>query len=115
MTQEKEKHFTEITRGMRDIYLKKNSDYGDSFSKSLDEFGQVAFIVRASDKMERMKSLHVRSQVVDDESLEDTVRDLANYCVMFLMWKQMEDYKDKKVKEKNIELPVTTYTFLEEK
>lgn len=39
------------------IYVDKNHDYGDSFSKSVAEFGPIAGIVRMEDKMNRIKSL----------------------------------------------------------
>jgi len=90
--------FAEITGEMLEIYAKKNADYGNSFEKSLDEFGDIAFTVRASDKMERIKALMEVENQVKDESVEDTVRDLANYCVMYLVWKEQDDYKQKKLK-----------------
>ena len=43
--------FEEITNQMTEIFCKKNKDYGDSFSSSLDEFGLVAGIVRINDKI----------------------------------------------------------------
>ena len=53
--------------------------------KSLDEFGAIAFVVRASDKMERLKQLIKSEAKVKNESFMDTVKDLANYCIMYLM------------------------------
>ena len=94
----REEQFGNITGEMLDIYIKKNRDYGNSFEKSLEEFGDIAFVVRASDKMERIKSLANIENEVKDESVDDTVMDLANYCIMFLMWKAMQDYKEKRVK-----------------
>lgn len=82
----REEQFGKITEEMLDIYSKKNKDYGNSFERSLDEFGKIAYIVRASDKMERIKALADTENLVKDESFDDTVRDLANYCVMYLMW-----------------------------
>lgn len=86
----REEQFGNITGEMLDIYIKKNRDYGNSFEKSLEEFGDIAFVVRASDKMERIKALMKADNEVEDESVVDTVRDLANYCVMFLMWRSTE-------------------------
>ena len=81
----KRKTYADVIVELNDIYESKNRDYGDSFGKSIQEFGPLAFVVRASDKMERIKNLVHSQAVVKDESLTDTVRDLANYCVMFLM------------------------------
>ena len=83
----KVKRFREITENMADLYERKNKDYGDSFSNSLDEFGVIAGVVRLSDKMNRIKALTKNDeQLVLDESIKDTLQDLANYSIMTLMW-----------------------------
>lgn len=78
--------FKGIVNKMLDTYEKKNSDYGNSFDKSCDEFGPVAGIVRINDKFNRIKSLVNNDNKVKDESIEDTLLDLANYSIMLLMW-----------------------------
>ena len=78
-------YFKSITDEMNETYIKKNSDYGSSFDKSIDEFGIVAAITRMSDKMERLKTLSKKEAKVKDESLLDTLYDLANYSVMTIM------------------------------
>ena len=83
---ERLKNFDLIVSKLRDTYEQKNTDYGNSFEESLDEFGAIAFVVRADDKMRRLKQLVNNPAKVKDESFEDTVRDLANYCIMFAMW-----------------------------
>jgi len=84
---ERLKNFDLIVSKLRDTYEQKNTDYGNSFEESLDEFGAIAFVVRADDKMRRLKQLVNNPAKVKDESFEDTVRDLANYCIMFAMWR----------------------------
>lgn len=76
--------FKEITKGMADLYERKNSDYGGSFENSVEEFGPVAGIVRISDKFNRLKSLLLKgkTQKVNDESVSDTLTDMACYCIM---------------------------------
>ena len=87
MLQDNLRLFDQITARQRDIYKRKNIDYGDSFAESLDDYGEIAFIVRAGDKMNRLKQLGQASIKAEcDESFIDTVSDLANYCVMCLMW-----------------------------
>lgn len=73
----------EICSELHETYVKKNNDYGNSFKKSYDEFGIVSAVVRMTDKMERIKSLTggTKSEVTD-ESIEDTILDLANYAIM---------------------------------
>nr|DAX75159.1 MAG TPA: Nucleotide modification associated domain 1 [Caudoviricetes sp.] len=87
---------------MREIlktYRDKNADYGDSFSKSYKEFGLVAPVVRMSDKMERIKALSKADAKVKDESIRDTLLDLANYAIMTVVEMDIEDDKVKAGKE----------------
>lgn len=86
MNMSKEEEFKAITKKMTDTFIAKNKDYGNSFEKSIDEEGYVAFQVRAMDKMNRFKSvLQNKKQEVNDESIKDTLLDLANYCIMCSM------------------------------
>lgn len=79
--------FQDVLNEMLDIYEKKNADYGNSYSRQLDEFGIVAGVVRMSDKMERLKNLSKGNEAkVKDESVYDTLLDLANYSAMTCMW-----------------------------
>lgn len=66
-------------------FLKKNTDYGSSFEKSLNEFGEVAGIVRISDKYRRLVNLTKNENRVL-ESKADTLKDMANYCLMQAVW-----------------------------
>ena len=66
-------------------FLKKNTDYGNSFEESLDEFGEVAGIVRISDKYKRLVNLTKNENRVL-ESKADTLKDMANYCLMQAVW-----------------------------
>lgn len=80
------KQFMSITQDMAKTYAAKNHDYGNSFEESLDEFGLVASIVRLGDKMNRIKSLIKKEAQVKDESIKDTLLDMANYAIMTVMW-----------------------------
>ena len=84
-----------IMREMLKTYRDKNADYGDSFSKSYKEFGLVAPVVRMSDKMERIKALSKADAKVKDESIKDTLLDLANYAIMTIVENENEDDKVK--------------------
>ena len=76
-----------ICRELTETYEKKNADYGNSFENSLDKHGLIAGIVRMDDKMSRLISLNSKNeQQVMDESLRDTLMDLANYAIMSVMW-----------------------------
>ena len=68
------------------LYEAKNADYGDSFGKSYKEYGLTMSCIRLEDKLNRLKSLNFsRSIKVKDESIEDTLMDLANYAIMTLI------------------------------
>lgn len=85
------KKFNEIVCKMADTYEKKNADYGDSFGQTCDEFGIIAAIVRMNDKTNRIKQLSKKNALVTDESIKDTILDLANYAVMTLIWVNSKD------------------------
>lgn len=78
--------FKEVVKGMISTYIRKNHDYGNSFDKSLDKFGLVASVVRIGDKMNRIESLVQKKTMVQDESIRDTLLDMANYAIMTVMW-----------------------------
>lgn len=85
-----EEKFISVLQEISDMYHRKNHDYGDSFRKSLEEFGLVAAVVRMSDKMERIKTLIKgeeagKEALVRDEKIRDTLMDLANYAIMTVM------------------------------
>lgn len=83
--------FRHITFDMTKTYIDKNHDYGNSFDKSLDKFGLIASMVRMEDKMNRLTSLIDKKAKVKDESVKDTLLDLANYCIMTAMWINKND------------------------
>lgn len=74
--------FNTLLDQIKDTHKKKNHDYGDSFAKSMDEFGMSAAAIRLSDKLNRFKSLIKREAQVKDESIEDTLLDMAAYAIM---------------------------------
>jgi len=80
----------EICNELNLIYERKNHDYGDAFAKLRQEV-PTAILVRIFDKYSRLKNLlQGAEQKVNDESITDTLRDLANYCVLELIERKME-------------------------
>lgn len=69
----------------RDLFIQKNSDYGNSF----EDFTFLGIIVRLNDKINRLMSL-TRNNInkVKDESVMDTINDLYNYSILSLMYRQ---------------------------
>ena len=79
--------FEDITKSMSSIFRKKNHDYGNSFEQSLNEEGLAASRIRMGDKWNRFKQLSKGVQAqVNDESLRDTLIDMANYAIKTVMW-----------------------------
>jgi len=102
--------FYELLEEMRRIHDKKNSDYsksGDPLSnfRLCEDFGIPAWmgvIVRISDKYSRItqlasKILQGENAAVKDESLKDTLIDLANYSLLAIILLE-EWLKSKKAK-----------------
>lgn len=78
--------FEDVTIALRNLYDAKNRDYGDSFGKSFQEWGMPMACIRLTDKINRLCALTKSGeQRVQDESIEDTLRDLANYSIMTLI------------------------------
>lgn len=79
-----ERHMA-ILKELNDIYRAKNEDYGDSYRIGLEKYGHKSALYRMSDKWLRLEKLILSDErKVKDESLEDTLMDLANYCVMLV-------------------------------
>lgn len=98
ITSESISKFKEITDSMAKTYEAKNHDYGNSFDQSLNEFGLVASVVRLGDKMNRIKSLIKKEAQVKNESIEDTLLDMANYAIMTVLWMNNKKSQDDKGK-----------------
>lgn len=78
--------FRDIVDEMAKTYEEKNADYGESFEISVRKYGKIAALTRMSDKFNRIENLILNGNAqVKDESLKDTLLDLANYAVMTVM------------------------------
>ena len=87
--------FKDYTNHLAKILQEKNDAYSDSFSKSLDEDGLLVLKIRLSDKFNRICNLIKRGEDKEnDESLEDTLLDLAGYSILGL--KYLEEHKNEK-------------------
>lgn len=68
------------------MHAAKNRDYNGAFYKTMRKWGLVALCIRLSDKMDRLESIYKNGKIeVQDESLEDTLKDIAAYAVMGLV------------------------------
>lgn len=82
---DKVKKHAQICASLNGLYARKNADYGDSFGKSFKEYGLTMACIRLEDKLNRIKSLRNKEALVTDESIVDTLMDLANYSIMTLV------------------------------
>lgn len=77
-----------ICKELNEIYAKKNADYGNSFGDTFQKLGLISAVTRISDKYNRICNLATKKSdeaKVKDETIEDTLKDLANYCIMTLI------------------------------
>lgn len=74
----------EIAIDVVDLVEKKNKDYGNSFDKTLEEYGDTAYFLRIEDKLSRLKSLSKKDAAVVDESIEDTLKDIVGYTLLMI-------------------------------
>lgn len=88
----------ETTEGMLEIAKSKNTDYAGRDGVELNPFAnftrvealgickaEVGFLTRMSDKLSRIASfVDAGTLAVKDESVQDTLKDLANYSLLML-------------------------------
>lgn len=74
-----------ICKELNELYSKKNHDYGDSFHITFQKYGLTMSAIRLGDKFQRFESLIRKDNLVKDESVRDTLIDLANYAIMTVM------------------------------
>jgi hypothetical protein len=78
--------YDSILQNMKNTYIAKNHDYGNSVSETFDKYGLTSFLVRMEDKMNRLYTLNkIDDAAVRGEKIEDTLLDLANYSVLALL------------------------------
>lgn len=98
MNNEKVLRHKAICDELNKLYEKKNHDYGDSFHQTFVEEGLAMTRIRLGDKFSRFKTLSRLTnsdsdeQQVTDESIRDTLMDLANYAIMTILEMDGEGY-----------------------
>lgn len=86
MITSKVEHHARICEEINKLYERKNHDYGDSFHQTFSEEGMAMARIRLGDKLNRFKTLsRGGEQKVNDESIRDTLIDLANYAIMTVL------------------------------
>jgi hypothetical protein len=90
---------TDIFEGLLDklldTYRRKNHDYADSYAKLREKY-PISILIRLTDKLNRLETLiNHNQQMVKDESINDTLQDMACYCLLELV--------ERKILEEEIE------------
>lgn len=90
--------FGRIQVELCDTFKSKNADYGNSFSQLYQEFGDNGIItaaVQISHKYHRFMNLAKGTPAKVNESLRDTLLDLANYCILTVM--ELDKAKEREI------------------
>ncbi len=93
--------YNRIVEKMQKTFLAKNHDYGNSFATTWREFGDkgpITGVAQISHKYHRLLNLTLGTKPQVDESIDDTLMDMANYCILTLMELQ-KDRANKNEKE----------------
>lgn len=86
--------FKQIAKEISELYEKKNTAYGNSFGNTYRKLGIISAVTRISDKYNRLCNLATNPNINDlNESIEDTLKDLAAYSIMTLIEIQNKKYE----------------------
>lgn len=87
LVDDKVETFGTICGEMTQLYAKKNHDYGNSFDEGCNKLGVSYPLGRLLDKMNRLIAcMGKEDEMQVNESIEDTLKDLACYSVMTLSY-----------------------------
>jgi len=97
---DKIERFKQMTEEMAKVYEEKNKKYGDNFAKTYTEYGKPVLCIRLEDKLGRLKQMLLKNQEeTADETITDTLLDLANYAIMARIELERRDEKRELIKE----------------
>ena len=84
----------ELCRKMHQLYERKNADYGDSFSQLRHRYPNFV-CMRIFDKLNRLETVMQPGYEckVSDETVEDTLMDIANYAIMEITERRADKLK----------------------
>lgn len=85
LVDDKVETFSKIVTEMAELYAKKNHDYGNAFGEIIAQVGLPYGVGKLKEKLKRIETL-INSKAEVNESLEDSLIDLACYTVMTLSY-----------------------------
>jgi hypothetical protein len=77
----------QIALEIAQLVEKKNHDYNNSFDKTMDKYGDTAYFLRIEDKLNRLINLSKKEAKVNDERVEDTLKDIIGYTLLMIKYK----------------------------
>jgi hypothetical protein len=79
-----EEQFAKIAAELFVLFCNKQKNYGKG---NIAQFGEKGVLIRSSDKIQRLLRMvwDGTPNSLNDESIDDTWRDLANYAIIALM------------------------------
>jgi len=69
---------------MAELVIRKQRDYGHD---NINAFGEFGILVRVNDKVARLRNLIGKDKTSNNESLDDTWRDIVGYGLVALMFR----------------------------
>jgi hypothetical protein len=67
--------------------IRKQRDYGP---ENIRRFGRQGLMVRMHDKIARLENLTLKKDDPNNESIDDTVMDIAGYAAIGIMWESQK-------------------------
>lgn len=84
----------EIVNPILDLLVEKNKLYGDSYYRLRNEYGKLSFLIRVTDKFNRLKAVNSNLKNEDNNDT-DTIIDIIGYCILELYYRKMsKEVKD---------------------
>ena len=80
--------FSNVLLPVADLLEQKNHDYGRSYDVLRKEYGEISFLIRLGDKVNRLNTLVKYPAKVTTEAVEDTIKDIIGYCTLELCFRQ---------------------------
>ena len=77
----------QIALEIAELVERKNHDYDNSFDKTMDKYGDTAYFLRIEDKLNRLINLSKKEAKVNDEKVEDTLKDIIGYTLLMIKYK----------------------------
>lgn len=70
---------------LHNLFIEKDGTYGNSTHDTYAKYGMVSYMIRLEDKLNRARNLVLNERPENDERLEDSLLDLANYAIIAVM------------------------------